>query len=163
MGRRKDVAAKAGPKGRVNKRLHVTSALGSALPKYSIDSRRIRGPHAFSLFLPFFLSFRSSSSTVPPIKTLAKLKAKEAKKSSSGRPDIASWINSAAASEVSEDMEDASGEFVWHRERVVDEWPQAMQFAHAKLMIGRTSERVLFLQEELLPLAKSNGALRPSL
>lgn len=100
---------------------------------------------------------------MPPIKTLAKLKAKEAKNSSSGRPDIASWINSAAASEASEDMEDASGGFVWHSERIVDEWPQAMQFARTKLMNGRTSERVLFIQEELLPLAKSDGAQATSL
>ncbi|KAI0060576.1 ARM repeat-containing protein [Artomyces pyxidatus] len=51
-------------------------------------------------------------------------------------------------------MEDGAQGFVWHRERVTEEWKPALEYASQKLLTSKTSVRVRFLQEELLPLAK---------
>jgi hypothetical protein len=95
---------------------------------------------------------------VPPIKTLAKLKEKEFRIGvSSGRPDIESWILS--TTQVLDDMpEENEVDFVWRRERAIAEWTEALQYASMRLLTSRTSVRIPFLREELLPLVKNEGA-----
>jgi hypothetical protein len=100
---------------------------------------------------------------VPSIRTFAKLKAKEAAKSAKGaKRDIASWISSASASTADVDDMDSDGlsaaDFVWQRERVADDWTEALGYAYGMLLSSKTSSRVQFLQEELVPLAQHEGA-----
>ncbi|KAI0262196.1 ARM repeat-containing protein [Gloeopeniophorella convolvens] len=45
--------------------------------------------------------------------------------------------------------------YIWRREIATQEWPDALDFASRQLFSGRTSVRIRFLQEELLPLAKT--------
>ena len=95
---------------------------------------------------------------MPSIKTLAKLKEKEFRHGvSPGRPDIASWILSTA--EELDDMPDENeADFVWRRERATAEWTEALRYASMQLLTSRTSVRIPFLREELLPLVKNEGA-----
>lgn len=95
---------------------------------------------------------------MPSIKTLAKLKEKELRLGvSPGRPDITSWILS--TTEVLDDMsEENETGFVWRRERVKLEWTEALRYASMQLLTSRTSVRIPFLREELLPLVKNEGA-----
>ncbi len=95
---------------------------------------------------------------MPPIKTLAKLKEKEFRLGvSPGQPDIASWIQSTA--EVLDDMpEENETDFVWRREHATAEWKEALRYASMQLLTSRTSVRIPFLREELLPLVKNEGA-----
>ncbi|KAA1470496.1 ARM repeat-containing protein [Dentipellis sp. KUC8613] len=51
-------------------------------------------------------------------------------------------------------MEDGDLGYIWQRERVSDEWPQALEHARRQLLTSKTRVRVNFLQEGLLPLAK---------
>ncbi|TFY83754.1 hypothetical protein EWM64_g252 [Hericium alpestre] len=51
-------------------------------------------------------------------------------------------------------MEDSAPEFVWQRDRVSSEWPQALEHARIQLLTSRTSVRVQFLRDALLPLAR---------
>lgn len=95
---------------------------------------------------------------MPPIKTLAKLKEKEFRiGASSGRPDIESWILS--TTEMLDDMpEENEADFVWRRVRAAAEWTEALRYASMRLLTSRTSVRIPFLREELLPLVKNEGA-----
>ena len=95
---------------------------------------------------------------MPPIKTLAKLKEKESRLGvSPGRPDIASWILSTG--ELLVDMpEENEADFVWRRERAKAEWTEALRYASTQLFTSRTSLRIPFLRDELLPLVKNEGA-----
>ncbi|THH11230.1 hypothetical protein EW146_g8121, partial [Bondarzewia mesenterica] len=92
---------------------------------------------------------------LPRITTFAKLKAKEKPLKATARPDIEQWIGSAATSAaISGEMEDGEDGFIWHRERVLEDWPTSLMYAHNKLLTSRTSTRLQFLHEELLPLAR---------
>jgi hypothetical protein len=70
--------------------------------------------------------------------------------------EIQSWLSSASSSE--EDGEPLSS-LSWQRDRVLTEWPRALEFAQNKLLAGENKVRVHFLQEELLSLAKHGGEL----
>lgn len=98
---------------------------------------------------------------VPPIKTLAKLKEKESRLGvSPRRPDIASWILSSA--EVLNDMAEGSHpSFVWRRDIATREWTEALRYASRQLLTSRTSVRIPFLREDLLPLVKNEGTCFP--
>jgi len=90
---------------------------------------------------------------VSRITTFAKLKAKKSARAV-GKPDIQSWVS---ATVPFSDMEESDQTFVWHREHVTDDWPQAMQYASKRLFTSRTGDRVHFLQQELLLLVKHEG------
>ncbi|EGO00628.1 hypothetical protein SERLA73DRAFT_71629 [Serpula lacrymans var. lacrymans S7.3] len=49
---------------------------------------------------------------------------------------------------------DSERDLEWRRDRVLDEWPKAMEIAQSRLLTSSTRTRIQFLQEELLPLAK---------
>lgn len=70
------------------------------------------------------------------------------------KSEIQSWLSSASSS-------DENGEppsvLSWQRDRVLNEWPQALEFAQNRLLASKTKVRVQFLQEELLSLAKHGG------
>ncbi|KAF9561868.1 ARM repeat-containing protein [Agrocybe pediades] len=51
-------------------------------------------------------------------------------------------------------MADDQQEQVWQRDRVLNNWPGSLEYAQNLLFTGRTKERVTFLQEEILSLAK---------
>ena len=95
---------------------------------------------------------------MPSIKTLSKLKEKEFRLGVSPKqPDIASWILSTA--EVLDDMpEENEAHFVWRRERATSEWTEALWYVSMQLFTSRTSVRIPFLREELLPLVTNEGA-----
>lgn len=66
--------------------------------------------------------------------------------------DIQSWLSSAATVD-----ENGFAGPSWQRDRVLQEWSQALEFAQNKLLESKTSSRVQFLREELLSLAKHGG------
>jgi hypothetical protein len=105
--------------------------------------------------------FHPTQVNVPPIKTLAKLKQKESRLGvSPRRPDIASWILSSA--EVLNDMAEGSHpSFVWRRDIATGEWTEALRYASRQLLTSRTSVRIPFLREDLLPLVKNEGTCFP--
>lgn len=70
---------------------------------------------------------------------------------------IASWV--ASTSSVSDDRDNELNPSGWRRELVLSDWDQAMNIAQRKLYTSSTKSRIQFLQEELLPLAKSDGKL----
>ncbi|KAF7798833.1 hypothetical protein EIP86_010059 [Pleurotus ostreatoroseus] len=99
----------------------------------------------------------SPSSKLSPA-THAKLKAKAL--SSLGampKSGIESWV--ASTSSVSDDRDNELNPSGWRRELVLSDWDQAMKIAQRKLYTSSTKSRIQFLQEELLPLAKSDGGL----
>ncbi|THU98405.1 ARM repeat-containing protein [Dendrothele bispora CBS 962.96] len=67
------------------------------------------------------------------------------------KSDIHSWISSSAQGSD----ENGPAESPWRRENVLQNWTKSLEFAQAVLMESRTSVRVAFLREELLPLAKT--------
>ncbi|PBK90411.1 ARM repeat-containing protein [Armillaria gallica] len=66
------------------------------------------------------------------------------------KSDIQSWLSSAST----ERDESESASLSWQRDRVLEDWPQSMEYAQHRLLESKTSSRVRFLQEELLPLAR---------
>lgn len=69
--------------------------------------------------------------------------------------DIHSWLSTASGDEDSH----GTSESAWHKDRVLQEWAQAMEFAQNRLMTGTTTIRIRFLQEELMSVAKHEGWL----
>ncbi|KAF9496394.1 ARM repeat-containing protein [Pleurotus eryngii] len=65
------------------------------------------------------------------------------------KSDIQSWVASAEAPQELDGSDDS-----WQRDRVLNEWPWAMQTAHQRLATSKTRPRIRFLKEELLFLAK---------
>ncbi|KAK1228592.1 translational activator of GCN4 [Marasmius sp. AFHP31] len=63
---------------------------------------------------------------------------------------IESWLSSAGA----EREDDSVSGYVWQRDRVLQDWERSLDFAKSVLLESRTSVRIRFLKEELLPLAK---------
>jgi hypothetical protein len=103
------------------------------------------------------LYFRPTQINIPPIKTLAKLKEREPRLGvSPARTDIESWIQS--STHMLDDMsEDNQSSFVWRRDVATGEWTEAIRYASSRLLTSRTSVRIPFLREELLPLVKIQG------
>jgi hypothetical protein len=94
---------------------------------------------------------------VPPIKTLTKLKERESRLGvPPAKLDIASWILSSA--EALDDMSEGNqSSFVWRRDIATGEWTEAIRYASSQLLTSRTSVRIPFLREDLLPLVKNEG------
>ncbi|KAJ3828802.1 translational activator GCN1 [Lentinula raphanica] len=67
------------------------------------------------------------------------------------KTDIQSWISSAG--KFDDDSNGASG-LSWQRDRVMKDWSSSMMAAQNILLESRTSARISFLHDELLPLAK---------
>ncbi|KAK7051190.1 translational activator of GCN4 [Paramarasmius palmivorus] len=66
------------------------------------------------------------------------------------KSDIHSWLSLTGAGD-----EDGDGEgHVWQRDRILEDWPRALEFARNVLLESRTSIRTRFLHDELLHLAK---------
>ncbi|KAF5363220.1 hypothetical protein D9758_008404 [Tetrapyrgos nigripes] len=65
--------------------------------------------------------------------------------------DIRSWLSSSAQGSEDDDVSASP----WQRENVLQDWKKSMEFAQAVLLENRTSVRIAFLKEELLPLAKT--------
>ncbi|KAJ3720708.1 hypothetical protein C8R42DRAFT_722394 [Lentinula raphanica] len=72
------------------------------------------------------------------------------------KTDIQSWISSAG--KFDDDSNGASG-LSWQRDRVMKDWSSSMMAAQSILLESRTSARILFLHNELLPLAKHGGLI----
>jgi hypothetical protein len=72
------------------------------------------------------------------------------------KPEISSWLIS--ASSVADNGDNDHRSFLWHRDGVLDKWPQALEHAQSTLVTGKTRLRINFLQHELLPLVKRGGA-----
>ncbi|KAK0212097.1 armadillo-type protein [Desarmillaria ectypa] len=66
------------------------------------------------------------------------------------KSDIQSWLSSAST----ERDESESASLSWQRDRVLEDWSPSMEYAQHRLLESKTSFRVRFLQEELLPLAR---------
>lgn len=66
------------------------------------------------------------------------------------KSDIQSWLSSAST----ERDESESASLSWQRDRVLEDWSPSMEYAQHRLLESKTSSRVRFLQEELLPLAR---------
>jgi hypothetical protein len=94
---------------------------------------------------------------VPLIRTLTKLKERESRLGvSPARPDIASWIVSSA--EVLDDMSEGNqSSLVWRRDIAKGDWTEAIRYASSRLLTSRTSVRIPFLREDLLPFVKNEG------
>ncbi len=69
------------------------------------------------------------------------------------KSDIQSWLSSAST----ERDESESASLSWQRDRVLEDWSPSMEYAQHRLLESKTSSRVRFLQEELLPLARHAG------
>ena len=89
---------------------------------------------------------------LPRTNIFAKLKAKTRR---TAKPDIEQWIGSTSLDE----MESAEGSYIWHRDRVLEQWSPGLEYAHNKWLTSKTSVRVQFLQEELLSLSRRDGEL----
>lgn len=70
------------------------------------------------------------------------------------KSEIQSWIASTSTSDENGDMTDT---LFWRRDRVLNEWPQALEYAQSRLMTSKTKIRIQFLRDELLSLAKHGG------
>ncbi|KAF8883249.1 armadillo-type protein [Infundibulicybe gibba] len=66
------------------------------------------------------------------------------------KSEIQSWLSTASTS----DDNDNGDRITWQRDRVLNDWPRAMQYAQDRLMDSKTKSRTQFLNEELLSLAK---------
>jgi hypothetical protein len=124
----------------------------------------VRGSGGIGLTRPKYIPKLSGNSPslgikVPPIKTLAKLKEKESRlRLPSASPDIASWISSSVETGMLDDMSEGSDPgFVWRRDIARGEWADVIEYASRQLLMSRTSVRVPFLQEDLLPFVKNEG------
>lgn len=67
------------------------------------------------------------------------------------KSEIQSWLSTATTSDDKPD--DGS----WPRDRVFSEWSKSLQLAQNKLLTSKTTDRIQFLEEELLSLAKHGG------
>jgi hypothetical protein len=57
----------------------------------------------------------------------------------------------------------SAGGYQWDRDRVLREWPPALEYTQRNLMTDRTTIRLAFLRGELLPLIQSEGFITPNL
>ncbi|OBZ65072.1 Translational activator GCN1 [Grifola frondosa] len=72
-----------------------------------------------------------------------------------GRSEIESWIASTStASDLSENSALSSALPAWRREKVLSDWPRALEAAQTHLLTSSTKLRIRFLQDELLVLAR---------
>lgn len=71
------------------------------------------------------------------------------------KSEIQSWLSSASISDENGGFDQS----LWRRDRVLDEWPAALQFAQSQLLTSKTRTRIRFLEEELLSLAQHGGEL----
>ncbi|KAE9398973.1 ARM repeat-containing protein [Gymnopus androsaceus JB14] len=67
------------------------------------------------------------------------------------KSDIQSWLSSAGKFD---DEGSGSSETSWKRDRIMEDWRNSMVAAQNILMEGKTTSRISFLHDELLPLAK---------
>jgi hypothetical protein len=86
--------------------------------------------------------------------TLAKLQAKEPQVVGMSGPDIRSWIHSSSAQDQDDGERDEGPS--WHKDALED-WIKALDTARTRLMSSSTIMRIGFLEEEILPLVKSDG------
>ena len=84
--------------------------------------------------------------------TFAKLKAKEPVTAAMSASEIQSWISSST-----NEGDDNGDQRVWQRDRVLNDWPRSLEYAQTFLLNGKTKRRILFLQDEILSLAKHGG------
>ena len=89
---------------------------------------------------------------MPSRATFAKLKTKEPVTVGMSKTDIQSWISS---SDVG--MEDGDQESVWQRDRALNDWPRALEYAQRVLLNNKTKSRIGFLRNEIMSLAKHAG------
>lgn len=72
------------------------------------------------------------------------------------KSEIQSWLSAASPSAI-----DTNGEVPdppsWQRDRVLSDWPRAMEHAQIALTSNKTKVRTQFLHDELLSLAKHGG------
>ena len=93
-----------------------------------------------------------SVTKVPATVTFAKLKAKEPVTAAMSASEIQSWISSST-----NEGEENGDQRVWQRDRVLNDWPRSLEYAQSFLLNGKTQSRILFLQDEILSLAKLGG------
>lgn len=91
-----------------------------------------------------------------PKVTFAKLKAKEPATAAMSKSEIQSWLSSASTGTNENGDRD---EQVWQRDRVLNDWPQSMEYAQKVLLTQKTKARIEFLQNEILSLAKHGGSI----
>lgn len=89
---------------------------------------------------------------VPATTTFAKLKAKEPVTAAMSAFEIQSWISSST-----NEGEENGDQRVWQRDQVLNDWPRSLEYAQTFLLNGKTKSRILFLQDEILSLAKHGG------
>lgn len=91
---------------------------------------------------------------VPPKLSFAKLKAKEPGTAAISKSEIHSWVATASVGDMSDDQQ----EQVWQRDRVLNDWPKSVEYAQNVLLNAKTKDRIIFLQDEILSLAKHGGS-----
>ncbi|KAF8959922.1 armadillo-type protein [Flammula alnicola] len=69
------------------------------------------------------------------------------------KSEIQSWISTTSIGEPSNGNGDYQ-EQAWQRDRVLSDWPRSLEYAQTLLLNEKTKGRKIFLQEELLSLAK---------
>jgi hypothetical protein len=68
------------------------------------------------------------------------------------KSDIQSWIAGSGRP-----SDDEGTDFIWKRDRVLNDWDRSLEYAQTRLLTDRTKTRIEFLQEEILGLAKHAG------
>ena len=112
-------------------------------------------PASQKCFVETFYAFPFVDLKVPPKVIFAKLKAKEPATAAMSKSEIQSWLSSASTGTNENGDRD---EQVWQRDRVLNDWPQSMEYAQKVLLTQKTKARIEFLQNEILSLAKHGGS-----
>jgi len=70
-----------------------------------------------------------------------------------GKKDIESWA--AQTTTMEEDYEESSQMLSW--QQALSSWPEFIAHARKTLLSSKTKSRILFIEDELIPLVKSTG------
>lgn len=84
--------------------------------------------------------------------SFSKLKAREPDAGEMSKSDIQSWIAGSGRPTSDEETD-----FIWKRDRVLNDWDRSLEYAQTRLLTDRTKTRIEFLREEILGLAKHAG------
>ena len=73
-----------------------------------------------------------------------------------GRNDIETWV--AQTNSMEEDYDESSrGRLSW--QQALDSWPEFIASSRIALLSSKTKTRILFIENELIPLVRTTGAL----
>ena len=77
-------------------------------------------------------------------------------------PDIEGWIATSGASHLEAEDDDVdAGRTVVSLERAREDWSAFIQYTQNRLLSSKTKSRTSFLKEQILPMTRSHGEIRP--